>query len=211
MTLRLRKNCPLNKSKVCVRTSLLKTTQKLIESSHNLEGASVPGELFSQHFKLQQMLEESIRKKQKETDERIEQYRQEQQARLEREISKVKYDQQLLWQRMLEALRTVHEEEEREKRVPRIQMRSDVREEREGGSTAAADDKLPKSRPITVGSMPRGSVRFFEESIKDASSLSVSLSSKPSKQPLEDTTDLHASEAADDSRLLRSPLSLLLR
>lgn len=161
----------------------------------------MPGELFSQHVRLQQMLEESIRQKQKETEDRLEQYRQEQRARLEREISEVKYDQQMLWRRMLEALRTVHEEEEREKRVSqKIQMHSNAHEEE--GEEAVSDDKLLKPRPITIGSMSRGSVRFAEDSLKNASLLSRSLCSKPSSQSLKESSSMQATQAVDNGKYL---------
>ncbi|KAI8388889.1 uncharacterized protein BYT42DRAFT_561621 [Radiomyces spectabilis] len=76
----------------------------------------IPGDLFSQHKQLCQVLEQSLDKLEQDTNIRIEQFKKEQELQLDRARQKSKHDRMVLWQSILEASRSV-DEEQLERRV----------------------------------------------------------------------------------------------
>ncbi|KAI8149097.1 hypothetical protein BJV82DRAFT_574381 [Fennellomyces sp. T-0311] len=88
------------------------------KKSDGFEGKStIPGDLYSQHGQLKLILEQSLKQMQLDTEARIEQFRQDQLEELERSSTQAKCDRDFLWQRILEASRTVNEEQQLRKRL----------------------------------------------------------------------------------------------
>ncbi|KAI7883865.1 hypothetical protein K492DRAFT_205070 [Lichtheimia hyalospora FSU 10163] len=139
--------------------------------------ASVPGELYSQHTQLSQQLERSLNQMKSETDARIERYRQEQLASLERASAKAKYDRQLLWHKMLEVSRTVHEQEQQEKGLDQDTSdslsRSFVRFEAHDGMRQQQQQASSSSTGVSASPARSGSRSFVKPSSLRASSFAL--------------------------------------
>lgn len=139
--------------------------------------ASVPGELYSQHTQLSQQLERSLNQMKSETDARIERYRQEQLAALERASAKAKYDRQLLWHKMLEVSRTVHEQEQQQKGhdqdTSESLSRSFVRFEAHDGMRQQQQQPSSSSMGISASPARSGSRSFVKPSSLRASSFAL--------------------------------------
>ncbi|KAI9496911.1 hypothetical protein BDB00DRAFT_79218 [Zychaea mexicana] len=78
---------------------------------------NIPGDLYSQHGQLRQILEKTLKQMQQSTEQRIKQFQQDQLQQLERASTQAKCDRNFLWQKILEASRTVNEEKQLRKRL----------------------------------------------------------------------------------------------
>lgn len=118
-----------------------------------LVSASIPGDLFSQHSKLRKRLDDAINQVRTETQARIETFKREQLAKLEEDIARSKSESEVLWRRMLEVSRTVHEERHLERR---LSQRSQTRDQDKGkGSKEPRDSGEASDKD--------GHVRFMEQ------------------------------------------------